>query len=306
MQNPTSRSDASRAHAPVVASFLRPHPNLSEWVSHYWQIEGRCPPGEPRSFQRLLPGLNAAFIVQLGAPVDVQSPDGTWHRRPRAFAEGHFHHPFHLRFADHFRLVGASFAPGRIHAFLNDSQAHINDRFVDLSLVIAADGHTLADRLSGVETFAQIAAVFDEFLQSRRPAEDHRNRGLHASMKLATQQPFATSVQDMAKLACLSPRQLERRFLDTVGLPPRYFCRVARFDRFVRLWGLKPGQLLTTLAQECGYFDQAHLNREFKRFTAESPTSYLARDHAVAQALNRLHLEVQAVAPRRRITHHST
>ena len=85
MQNSQSNGDRSRFELPVAAAFLRPHPNLSEWVSHYWQIEGDCPPGEPRSFQRLLPGLNAAFIVQLGTPVDVQSPDGTWHSRPRAW-----------------------------------------------------------------------------------------------------------------------------------------------------------------------------------------------------------------------------
>ncbi len=297
MQDPQKKSGSPRADAPVAASYLPPHPMLSEWVSHYWQIEGHCPSGEPRSFQRLLPGLNAAFIVQLAAPVDVQAPDGTWQSRPRAFAEGHFHRPFHLRFADQFRLVGISFAPGRIHSFLKDSQAHINDRFVDLSDVLAVEGALLAERLHLLSTFPQVAAVFDQLLLSRLPSPDHRNRGLHQAMNLATRQPFATSVQHMAKTACLSPRQLERRFQDTVGLSPKYFCRVARFDRFVRRWGLKPDHLLTALAQECGYFDQAHLNREFKRFTHESPTSYLARDHAVAKALNRLHVEVQNVAP---------
>lgn len=296
MPGSPAQTDPSRPPRPVTTSFLRPHPLLSEWVSHYWQLEGHCPPGEARSFQRLLPGLNAAFIVQLETPVDVQAPDGSWQSRPRAFAEGHFHRPFQLRFAGKFRLVGISFAPGRIHTFLNDSQTQINDRFVDLALVLGGEVRTWPDRLSERTTFREVAALFDEFLLARLPAHGARNRGLHQAMSRAVRAPFATSVQHLASVACMSPRQLERRFLDTVGLSPKYFCRVARFDRFVRHWSIRPDLLLTALAQESGYFDQAHLNREFKRFTEESPTSYLARDHVVEKAISLLHVEALGLA----------
>src|SRR5262245_11881009 len=112
-----SRHSSTDARSPVITTHLKPHPSLSEWVSHYWQIEGHSHASECHSFQRLVPGLNAAFIVQLGDPVDVLE-GGRWTNRPTAFAEGHFHSPFHLRFAGNFRLVGISFIPGRIHSFL--------------------------------------------------------------------------------------------------------------------------------------------------------------------------------------------
>lgn len=290
---------ASRS-TPVITTHLKPHPSLSEWVSHYWQIEGHSPAPEPYSFQRLVPGLNAAFIVQLGAPVDVLE-SGRWQSRPTAFAEGHFHSPFHLRFAGNFRLVGISFVPGRIHSFLRDSQSQINDRFVDLGDVLGTPAHSLADRLHRLPTFADVARVFDELLQSLRPPDESRNAGLYRAMHTAVRRPFSTTVRDMATIACLGPRQLERRFRETSGLTPKYFCRVARFDRFVRQWTVRPDLLLSTLAQENGYFDQAHLNREFRRFTSESPISYLAREHAVESALSRLHAEVLGLAPGSRV-----
>lgn len=279
------------AEQSISSRYLRPHAALGGWVSHYWELEGYFRPSEPRSLQRLVPGINAAIIIQLATPVDVRGPDSTWQSRPVAFAEGHFHKPFNLRFAGRFRLVGISFAPGTIHRFIRDSQAQINNRFVDLSDILGEAGRLLSERVHSISTFEEITAVFDEFLLAMPVAEMPSERRLHRAVRLAVRHPLSVSVKDLADAACLSPRQLERRFHDIVGMSPQYFCRVARFDHFVKRWNVKPTVRLASLAHECGYFDQSHLNRDFKWFTGETPTGYLHRDRAVPTAICQLHLE---------------
>jgi AraC-like DNA-binding protein len=278
----------------ISSRHLRPHPALRRWVSHYWELDGYFDPAQPRSLQRLVPGINTAIIFQLAAPVDVRGPNDEWHRRPTAFAEGHFREPFNLRFAGRFRQVGISFAPGRIHPFLRDSQAQINDRFVDLSDILGGSMRLLTERLQSIDAFEKIAAVFDAFLLPVAPDEDGEEARLNRAVQLAVRLPSATSVDDMASAAGLSARQLERRFQDTVGFSPKYFCRLARFEKFVRRWNVTSGVRLAHLAQACGYFDQSHLNRDFKWFTGETPTSYLTRDRAVPTEICKLHVDATA------------
>ena len=55
------------------------------------------------------------------------------------------------------------------------------------------------------------------------------------------------------------------------------FARVLRFERAVAQLGRDDGARFVEIAQDCGYYDQAHLNRDFREFAGASPTSYLGR-----------------------------
>ena len=73
-----------------------------------------------------------------------------------------------------------------------------------------------------------------------------------------------------------SRRHLARRFRDEVGLPPKTIARIMRFDRAVFLLGREDAEL-ADVAFECGYYDQAHLNREFREFAGTSPGAFVRR-----------------------------
>jgi AraC-like DNA-binding protein len=71
-----------------------------------------------------------------------------------------------------------------------------------------------------------------------------------------------------------SRRHLAARFREQVGLPPKTVARIMRFDRAVSLLG-RSDERLADIAFECGYFDQAHLNREFREFAGVSPGAFV-------------------------------
>ena len=74
-----------------------------------------------------------------------------------------------------------------------------------------------------------------------------------------------------------SHRRLIARFRESIGLPPKALARVLRFERVAQLLQVADEPRLARVALECGYYDQAHLNRDFRQFAGITPTEYLAR-----------------------------
>ena len=77
-----------------------------------------------------------------------------------------------------------------------------------------------------------------------------------------------------AELGC-SRRHLTARFREQIGPPPKAAARILRFRRAVALLGRDDGRRLAEIALGCGYYDQAHLNRDFRELAGTSPTAYL-------------------------------
>jgi AraC-like DNA-binding protein len=81
----------------------------------------------------------------------------------------------------------------------------------------------------------------------------------------------AARIGALAAMLGLFVRQLERRFKEGTGLPPKAFARLVRFSRVSERLEHHPDESLTELAFEFGYADQAHFNREFRTFAGVSP-----------------------------------
>jgi AraC-like DNA-binding protein len=92
----------------------------------------------------------------------------------------------------------------------------------------------------------------------------------------------APELAGLARDLGLSIRQLERRFHDAVGLPPKLFCRIERFNNVFRALGRGSCSWVDT-AVECGYYDQAHLIRDCKDIAGATPASLLAADTDLAR-----------------------
>src|SRR5690606_36153643 len=82
-----------------------------------------------------------------------------------------------------------------------------------------------------------------------------------------------------------SPRQVERRFKEGVGLSPMALWRVLRFQRFLRLSAASPGASLTDLALGGGYSDQSHLIRDFKAIAGSPPSTFFREPHEMSDQI---------------------
>jgi AraC-like DNA-binding protein len=98
---------------------------------------------------------------------------------------------------------------------------------------------------------------------------------VHTVARLETWGPGG-SIRALASDLGMSQRQLLRIFTDRVGLGPKGIHRVLRFQRLIRMLEAGGRPSWSRLAVGCGYFDQAHLIRDFRTFTGITPTQYTA------------------------------
>ena len=85
----------------------------------------------------------------------------------------------------------------------------------------------------------------------------------------------ATSVTDLASITCLGKKQFERLFNELVGINPKEYARIVRFQKSLKLLQHYSDVNQAQLAYQCGYADQSHFIREFKQFSGYTPLSLL-------------------------------
>jgi transcriptional regulator GlxA family with amidase domain len=95
-----------------------------------------------------------------------------------------------------------------------------------------------------------------------------------------------TSLDVVARRSAMTMRTLQRRFHREVGLSPKIYQRVVRFRRAFRMLSEAGGGSWAQVAVRNGYYDQAHLIRDFSHFAGASPRSFFGSSHTLAQAFS--------------------
>jgi AraC-like DNA-binding protein len=104
-------------------------------------------------------------------------------------------------------------------------------------------------------------------------------RSTHPAVRYALdhfiRQPEILSVGAITDKISLSPRRFIELFNDQVGMTPKVFCRVRRFQRALYEIQRRRNLKWAALAPDCGYYDQAHFIADFKEFCGLTPVDYL-------------------------------
>ena len=99
------------------------------------------------------------------------------------------------------------------------------------------------------------------------------------AIKLIRNSKGQIAIEEIAEKVFLTKRTLERKFLETVGTSPKIFSRITRFLNICHHLEEHKNKTLTQLTYECGYYDQAHFNRDFKEFSGFTPKDFFAKEN---------------------------
>jgi AraC-like DNA-binding protein len=156
---------------------------------------------------------------------------------------------------------------------------------VELEDVLGSEGRLLVDRLRDASSWPERFHLLDEFL-GRRFAEAAPPRAdvVRAWHRLRTSRGRIEIAALARELGC-SRRHLAAQFRSQIGQPPKTVARILRFDHAMLRVGRKPELSWAELATACGYYDQAHFNRELRELAGTTPTELLAARNAGSGAL---------------------
>ena len=249
-----------------------PDPRLAGHVLDYCAYDERTGSFTRR---RELPSDRVVIIVNLGAPIRVLAPDGAWSRQPDGFFAG-MHDTFAITETDGAqRGVQIDLSPTGAHLLLRVPMHELAGRVVELDRLFGRAGALLHEALACTPTWERKFELLDEFFLAR--LDDALSPVPTVTRALGRLRASGGSVRVdalAAELGC-SRRHLVARFREQVGVSPKQLARILRFQRAIRLAGSGPGW--AEIAHTCGYYDQAHLIRDFHQFAGSSPSDFARR-----------------------------
>lgn len=197
------------------------------------------------------------------------------HVFPGALVCGPCAHASVIDTAQQAALIGVAFQPGGAFPFLPVPMGELQNTHAPLEVFWGAFAAELRDRLRETTTAqAQFQMLEQALLRqimrplARHPAVAFALRALHAM-------PEPRRIVDVTERVGLCSRQFGQIFRNEVGLTPKQFHRIQRFQH--ALQRLEPGSpdAWAELALACGYFDQAHFINDFRALSGLTPTAYL-------------------------------
>jgi AraC-like DNA-binding protein len=252
---------------------IPPAPPLSPFIEAFWTLDSDDSSDGPP--QRVVPDGHAELILNLSTPFEYCDDAGHWHRQPRLFFAGQIRGPLLLRAAGPARIIGVRFTPHGAAAMLRAPMHELAGRFTPIDNFFPALHRALKQALDSRDP---IRAVEGTLLRIAH----HADPAVAAAVECITASRGTISLNSLANDLNLSSRQFERRFHTAVGLAPKTFCSLKRFVEVFRVIGDGDPRWVDT-ALACGYYDQAHLIRDFKRFSGETPAALLAPDADLAR-----------------------
>jgi AraC-like DNA-binding protein len=248
-----------------------PHAVLHDCIKCLWILEKEYTPDD--SDEAVAPDACVELILNVGAPYHHVGGGGE-RELPRAFLIGLLDQPVTLRARGIVRLVAVRFQAWGLASLLATTAPARNALTIGLgepwdAVIRAVAAHVHADDYDAAVTHVE------EVLIRRRLATAFDPRDVRAAANLLQHTKGQARVAELADACCLSARQLERRFADVAGVPPKALARMVRFDAVRARLMFSPMADLTALAHEFGYADQAHFNRDFRAFTGTTPRRFV-------------------------------
>lgn len=256
-----------------------PRAPLSDFVDLFWSYEGYNP---PHAIERVVPTGTMQLIVDLrdGDEGGLRVYDRQDHRRFQSLGRSLISGA-HSRFvvidtASQASTVGVHFRPGGAFPFLGLSAGELRDADVPLDALWGTKAAELRGRLLEAHTPEARFRVLEQALLTwvARPLTHHP--AVAFALGEFQSAPRARSVQEVGEQTGLSQRRFIQLFRQEVGLTPKLFCRIRRFQEVMRLIGSGRHAGWAEMALSCGYFDQAHLVHDFRAFSGTTPTGYIA------------------------------
>jgi len=246
---------------------------LAKFVGTFWD----CTDAPPHSRERILPSGTIELVINLREDeiriYDAGQPDRC-ERFPGIVVSGTYARAFVIDPTQHASMMGIHFRPGGAYPFLGGNLAELANRHLALQSVWGRPAVALRERLCHAATPQQRFKILEETLDAQvRLSPEHPAVAL--ALDIFGPLGVGETVRAVSKVVGLSQRRFIQVFKDYVGLPPKLFCRVLRFQHARTVMDETATLSCAQLAFSCGYYDQSHLIRDFQEFSGLSPTNYL-------------------------------
>jgi len=262
--------------APIVdVAIGRPAGPVAPLVRRYvgYRYSGFAP-----GTHRGLPSRHLTIVISLGAPIRLAAmPDpGQAAAEFPALAGGLSTRPALIAHDGNQYGVQLELTPAGARSLYGMPAGALGPAVVDLEQLLGPGARELAERMAQAGTWGDRFAVLDEVLARHSGRSLPPAGALAHAWRCVVASGGTARIGDIAAEVGWSRRHLGERFLGEYGLTPKDAARVVRFERSRWLLEGRAWPTLADVAAACGYYDQAHLAREWRDLAGCPPSVWLA------------------------------
>ena len=252
-----------------------PQPALAPFIKTLWYA---CDPHATHRHERVLPTGRAQIVLSLARDylTDASNPINPLEHSPAGIFLGIYSRHQQIDAIDFTELIGIAFHPGGTAAFFPEDAHIFTNCETSLSDLWGRASLNLRNDLREAPTPEQKFALLEFVLLTRLSLSKHQHRDPiidYALTHLHTS-PGTTTIAELTRTTGLSPRRLSERFNQLVGVSPKLYCRIQRFQQALQQMHRGADVHWAELALNCGYYDQSHFANDFRAFSGLSATDY--------------------------------
>ncbi|QNF32170.1 helix-turn-helix transcriptional regulator [Adhaeribacter swui] len=238
---------------------IKPHPALSAYIDSYWTLD--CEDNKPEC-ERIFPDGCCGLVINLGEKCTTDNGLVILHAG-KPYLVGPMTTFKETSIPPGGRLIGVCFNPAAFSQFYYQFPlSEVIDKTVDFDLIPERTMQKLMQNT---------VSSLNEYFGNRLTSEKHNLIPIIKDIQLAKGQ---ISIDQLARRNFMTCRQLERSFKKHIGLSPKEFTKITRFQTaFLKIKNNYQHKSLLDIAFDCGYYDHAHLTNEIKQYTGLTPSA---------------------------------
>lgn len=252
-------------------NYYKAHPSrlLVPYIKHYWGIETTFN-GDKPYLHRIIPTGLPELIFYLNYKPETSSE--------RKFEDSGIlniqqNDYYDLIISQKLNIFAIFFRPEAISLFFNLPLSQFFNKGVALSQLNAKLSSELQNRLCDVCSFDERVNIAENYLlkQLRHIEENVDFKRMQHLIALISNSKGMININKLIEESCLSRKQVERKFSNLLGISPKQYLKIIRFQSAIKEYSICPDNNLTELAHRSGYYDQSHFINDVKSFTGASP-----------------------------------
>lgn len=260
----------------MICKRIKPAVNISSLVKEYvifHAIFDRNTKIPAKSYP-VNPEEGLTFIIR--GTLFSETPElGISQKRPLITVFGLPSHKQNLFISHEYFMFHVRFQPGGLFKLLRIPMTELLHKYVDAGLVFGREIKLIHEQLTNAPNYDCMPFILDTYFFEKIGKLKNNEQPIDEIGKMILENPQGFNLESIARRACLSHRQFEKRFVQQIGITPKHFSRICRFYQAYELKEHQPKLDWLSIAVQTGYSDYQHLVKDFKEFAGTSPNIFI-------------------------------
>jgi AraC-like DNA-binding protein len=263
----------------MIFKLIQPSEFLQDYVRQYQLIHFKFSGSDEKPVKPYPPRPEQCLIFYPRDPLTIEyQTNKHMVRLPRSIISGQVVGRQNLHIGNDYIVFKIIFFPGALFRLTQIPLTKITNDNIDAESVFSKEIRIVNEQLCNEDNFGSMIGIVENFLSDLIRKSKIEYNSVDEMARILLEKPGKYSMDRLAKESCLCMRQFQRRFKERLGVSPKLFARISRFDKAYRLKDNNPGSDWLSIAMETGYHDYQHLVKDFLEFADVLPNTLIQEE----------------------------